>query len=81
MNIEKMQLKGQLAEAKKKYSDYDLEAAGIITLIRSFLNPWETDITRLEIEKVYQSTRRLHFLYFEMKALKKRIYDMEEALG
>ena len=51
MNIERIQLKGQLAEAKSKYKHFDTEAAGLILLIRSLLNPFEDDTTKIDVEK------------------------------
>ena len=43
MNIERIQLKGQLAEAKSKYKHLDTEAAALILLIRAVLNPFITN--------------------------------------
>ena len=36
MNLERIQLKGQLAEAKSEYRNLDVEASGLVILIRSF---------------------------------------------
>ena len=80
MNIEKMQLKGQLAEARKKYKSFDTEASGLVILIRSLLNPYEEDITKLEVEKAVHSMTRLNSIVFQMQALKSKIQRMEEAL-
>ena len=44
MNIERIQLKGQLAEAKSTFKHLDTEAAGLIILIRSLLNPFEDEL-------------------------------------
>ena len=43
MDIERIQLKGQLSEAKSKFKHLDTEAAGLVILIRSWLNPFEED--------------------------------------
>jgi hypothetical protein len=80
MNIEKMQFKGQLAEAKKKFKSLDTEASGLIILIRSLLNPYEEDITKLEVDKAVQSMARLNSIVLEMQALKSRIQRMEDDL-
>ena len=37
MNPEILQMKGMLAEAKKKYRSLDTEASGLVILIRSLL--------------------------------------------
>lgn len=80
MNIEKMQLKGQLAETRKKYKSFDTEASGLIILIRSLLNPYEEDITKLEVEKALQSLSRLNSIVLQMQVLKPKIQRMEEDL-
>jgi len=80
MNIEKMQLKGQLAESRKQYKSLDTEASGLIILIRSFLNPYEENITKLEIEKTVHSMARLNSIVLQMQALKSKIQRMEEDL-
>lgn len=77
MNIENMQIKGQLAEAKKKFKELDTEASGLIILIRSLLNPYEEDICRLEIEKAAISISRLNSLVEQMKILKSKIEKLE----
>jgi hypothetical protein len=80
MNIEKMQFKGQLAELKKQFKSLDTEASGHIILIRSFLNPYEEDLTKLEITKASQSMTRLHSIVLEMQTIKSKIQRMEEDL-
>ena len=59
MNIERIQLKGQLAEAKSKYKHLDTEAAALILLIRAVLNPFEEDTTKIEVEKAVVSINKL----------------------
>jgi len=78
MNIERIQLKGQLAEAKSKYRNLDVEAAGLILLIRSLLNPYEDDTTKQETEKALVSLTRLNEIVKELRRLKKKISDLEE---
>jgi len=77
MNIENMQIKGQLAEAKKKFKELDTEASGLIILIRSFLNPYEEDICRLEIDKAGTAMTRLSWIINQMKILKDKIEKLE----
>ena len=77
MNIERIQLKGQLAEAKSKYKKLDVEASGLIILVRSLLNPFEEDTTKQETEKALISLTRLNDIVQELKILKKKIADLE----
>lgn len=81
MNQEIMLLKGQLADCKHRLKDLDLEASGLIIVIRTNISPYEDDITKLKIPETMASMKRLNTIYNEMITLKKRIADMEEALG
>ena len=80
MSIERMVFKGQLAELKKKFKSLDTEASGYIILIRSLLNPYEEDVTKLEVDKSAQSMARLNSIVLEMQALKSKIQRMEADL-
>ncbi|MEI7475364.1 MAG: hypothetical protein WCK67_11375 [bacterium] len=80
MNIERMQHKGQLAECRKKFKTLDTEASGLIILVRSFLNPYEEDVTKLDVEKAFHSMSRLRDVINEMKLLGTKIQKMEEDL-
>ncbi len=64
MNTERLQLKGQLAEAKSKFKNLDMEASGLIVLIRTYLNPFEEDLTKIEIEKALSSVKKTEQHYY-----------------
>lgn len=76
MNPERLQLKGMLAEAKKKYRQLDTESSGLIILIRSLLNPYE-EILNLNIEKALVSLQRLNEITKEMRTLSEKIKNLE----
>ena len=78
MNIERIQLKGQLAEAKSKSKHLDTEAAALILLIRAVLNPFEEDTTKIEVEKAVVSINKLQDVVEELKGLKTKIQKLEE---
>ena len=77
MNIENMQIKGQLAEAKKKFKEMDTEASGLIILIRSLLNPYEEEVCKLEIDKAGTAMTRLNWIINQMRILKNKIEKLE----
>lgn len=81
MNPEVLQAKGMLAELKRKYNQLDLEASGLITLIRTLLNPWESDITKLQIDKASYLMNRLKVIHEDLTSFKAKIKDLEESLG
>lgn len=79
MNVERMQLKGMLADAKKRFRTLDTEASGLIILIRSLLTPYE-EIVKLDMPKIVVLTERLNKTFEEMKTLQEKISKLEAEL-
>lgn len=79
MNFERLQLKGMLAEAKKSLRSLDTEASGLVILIRTLLNPYES-ILKIDTEKALASLKRLNEVQSEMKNLEIKIKNMESDL-
>ena len=76
MNPERLQLKGLLAENKKKFRTLDTESSGLILIIRSLLNPYE-DVLKLDMEKISVSVNRLCEVQNEMKETAEKIKKLE----
>ncbi len=76
MNPERLQLKGMLAESKKRFRTLDTEASGLVILIRSLLNPYD-EIKNLDMEKVNVTVKRLTEITEEMKTLSEKIKKLE----
>lgn len=79
MNPERLQLKGMLAESKKRFRTLDTEASGLILIIRSSLNPYE-DVTKIDTEKALVSMQRLNTIQTELKNLEVKIRNLEAEL-
>lgn len=79
MNPERLQLKGMLAESKKRFRTLDTEASGLILIIRSLLNPYE-DVTKIDTEKALVSIQRLNTIQKELKNLEVKIRNLEAEL-
>lgn len=79
MNPERLQLKGMLAESKKRFRTLDTEASGLILIIRSLLNPYE-DVTKIDTEKALVSIQRLNAIQTEIKNLEVKIKNLEAEL-
>ena len=79
MNPERLQLKGMLAESKKRFRTLDTEASGLILIIRSLLNPYE-DVTKIDTEKALLSMQRLNTIQTELKNLEVKIRNLEAEL-
>ena len=80
MNPERLQLKGMLAESKKRFRTLDTEASGLILIIRSLLNPYE-DVTKIDTEKALVSMQRLNTIQTELKNLEVKIRNLEAELN
>lgn len=78
MNMERMQLKGLLVESQRKYKTLDTEASGLIILMRSVLNPYQDDMSQLQIDKVLTYVHRLHSIVLELRDLKSKIEKLEQ---
>ena len=76
MNPERLQLKGLLAENKKKFRTLDTESSGLILIVRSLLNPYE-EILKLDMEKISVSVNRLYEVQNEMKETAEKIKKLE----
>ncbi len=79
VNPERLQLKGMLAENKKKLRTLDTECSGLVILIRSLLNPYD-EILNLDTEKILVSMQRLSKLQNEMKETSLKIKSLESEL-
>ncbi len=73
--------KGQLAEAEEEFEARELESKGLIQHLRNHLNPFEPDLTELKVDQIDSSGKRLVKLLREMATRKKRIKELQEALG
>lgn len=76
MNPERLQLKGMLAESKKKFQLLDTEASGLVVLIRTLLNPY-AEIKDIDTKKALATMQRLDKLVEEMNILNLKIKKLE----
>ena len=79
MNPERLQLKGMLAESKKRYREFDTQASGSVLIIRSLLNPYE-DISKLDTEKALSSMKLLNDVKAEIVEVSQKIKNLEAEL-
>ncbi len=79
MNPERLQLKGMLAESKKRLRELDTQASGYVLIIRSLLNPYE-EISKLDTEKALSSMKLLHEVQTELKEVTQKIKNLESEL-
>ena len=80
MNQQRMQLKGQLADAQHRYKELDLRASGAITLIYGYLNA-EREVTGKKVPEAQIEMNRLADIWRVMVDLKAEIAELEDALN
>lgn len=79
MNPERLQLKGMLAESRKKFQLLDTEASGLVILIRTLLNPY-AEVKNLDTKKALATMQRLDKIANEMNILDAKIKQLESEL-
>jgi hypothetical protein len=81
MNQEIQRMRGLLAVNREKRERLQLEASGLVVLVRQYLDPYEQDFTRLKIDEALQSMTRLAEIRREAAELGRAIAQLEEDLG
>jgi len=80
MKNEILQAKGQLAVWKKEYRELDMQASGLIVLIRNELSPYLEDVTTLRVDQAAVAMNQLEKAVGRMRELKAKISELEAAL-
>ncbi len=81
MNSERMQLKGQLADAEHKLRELDMRARAAITSIIAYISLGAAyEVVDRQIPEAAAQMRYLEETHMEMKALKARIAELKDAL-
>jgi hypothetical protein len=80
MKHEILQAKGQLADWRKEYRELDLQASGLIVVIRNELSPYTEDVTTLRVDQAAVAMNQLQKVVARMRELKGKIEDLGAAL-
>lgn len=76
---ERLIMRGQLAELQRELNEKELEASGLIILIRTLLNPY-TNTYELETDKALVTAKTLHERVKEIKELREKIKKLKEVV-
>jgi len=74
-------LRGKLQQLKKEKNEIELQAQGLIFLIRQRLNPYIVTFENMEIEEAQVNINKLHELQEKLKALNKEIEKIEAEIN
>ena len=80
MKEEILLLKGKLANYKTEARNLELEASGLISMLRISLNPYEEDVSRLKVEEILNHATRLHQVIQRLRQVQTKIQQIEEDL-
>jgi len=80
MKHEILQAKGQLADWKKEYRELDLQASGLIVVVRNELSPYVEDVTSLRIDQAMVALKQLEKVAARMRELQEKIKDLGAVL-
>lgn len=80
MKEEILLLKGKLANYKTEARNLELEASGLISMLRISLNPYEEDVSRLKVEEILNHATRLHEVIQRLRQVQTKIQQIEEDL-
>ncbi len=81
MNQEILMLKGQLANYQTERQNLELQASGLISMLRIALNPYEEDLSRIKSAEVLQQAKQLHQTLERLREVNKKIEQLEGALN
>jgi len=79
MNMERMQYRGQLAELKYQFKELEVEASGLVVLLRNLINPFLPAV-ELDSAKIEKAADKLHEAVTSLKVTSDKIKEIEEVL-
>lgn len=80
MNPEILAYKGQISVDRARRMNLDAEASGILTNLRLYLRLGQEPV-QIKLDEAKASFARLDTVITEIKALDKRIAELESAIG
>lgn len=80
MNPELLAYKGQIAVDRSRRMNLDAEASVILTTLRLYLRLGQEPV-QIKMDEAKASLTRLDAVIAEMKAIDKRIAELESAIG
>jgi hypothetical protein len=73
MNSERLQLKGLLADLRRRQDILNAEGSGQVLLIRHIANPHQDDLLKIDIEKGVAAMLRLRAIIADLGKIREKI--------
>lgn len=81
MKAERLQMKGMLCELERETKQLDAKCKGHLLLVRQILNPYEDDLTKLDISEAKAAMDSLAEDSNKLEELKKKMQRIRDDLG
>ncbi len=81
MNQERLLLKGQLSSYQTEKRNLELQASGLISMMRMALNPYEEDLSRIPAREILAHAEQLQAVIERLQNVTERIHQLEDALN
>ena len=81
MRQEILAAKGQLAVSRRELIELEVQARGLVQLVRGALSPYEKDVTFLRADEAASAAASLAEVIRKMKEIKAEIAKLEADLG
>jgi hypothetical protein len=81
MMNEILQMRGRLSTAQQEFERLDVLVSGDLMIVRQLIDPFESDVTKLEVDQAFAAMERLKDNVHRMRELKDQIDKIKKALG
>lgn len=81
MNHELLQIRGRLSAAKSEFDNLDVLVSGGVILMRQLIDPYENNVTNLQVDQALAVMEQLRSNVHRMRELNEQISKLKEALG
>lgn len=75
------QIRSKLSAAQKEFDNLDILVSGGIIKIRQLIDPYQTDVTKLDVDEAFSEIERLRENVHRMRDLLDEINNLKAALG
>lgn len=73
--------RSQLAKKRKRFDELDILVSGEVIKMREIINPYQDDVTQLDVDSGSETMSSLSSHVKEMRTLMKEIDALKKALG
>jgi hypothetical protein len=80
-NQETLALRGRLSLLKRREADLNLQIAGLVNIIRQYIDPYESDRSVLKVEEAAEAMKSCEEKVIELRQVRKQAIEIENDLN